>query len=132
MANVYPIGRRYRVTSIDNGKFGELGDASPASVGAHMLQFVPDETFQGSIGILARAAGKDAKDDNVGYASIAYRRVQLNGVASDYALVTDGAPLTSDFTVLVPAAGLAVAILVECTAGFGYLYWTPLEGPPAP
>jgi hypothetical protein len=132
MATAYPIGRRYRVTSVDNGKFGELGDASPALVGAFMLQFVPDASFAGSIGILARAAGKDAKDDNVGYASIAYRRVQMNGQASDYALITDGTPLASDFTILIPASGLAVAVLVECTAGFGYLYSTPLEGPPAP
>jgi hypothetical protein len=126
--------RRQPITASQSGQFVVLGNVSPSQVGTWRVQFVPDELWQGSLTPMGRSAGKDAHDDSVGFATVPYRRVQLNGIASDYRLMTDAAvlPIATDFTVLVPATGLAVAFLIECTAGSGVLYSQPLEGLASP
>ena len=131
MATTYPIGtRRYKVTTADHGMFGVLGDVSDREVGLWSVQFVPDTTFVGSLGVVGRIAGKETADDDVGFGSVPYRRVQVGGVASDNAVVST--PITSaGATVLIPASGLSVAFLVDCTFGYGHLYSYPLSGHPA-
>ena len=130
MATTYPIQNAYRVTTVDHGMFCVLGTVSPRTVGLWSVQFVPDQSFVGQLGVVGRIAGKDATDDAVGFGSIPYRRVQLGGVASDNAMVADAIPHTGAL-ILVPASGLTVALLVDCTAGFGDVYLFPLEGHPA-
>lgn len=119
--------RRYKITTVDNGNYKILGNVSDSTGGAWRVQFAPDASFVGSLLVTARASGDDAVSDAVGFGTIAYRRVQLGGLASDYTLVTT--TLTTDAIILVPANGLSVAIAVTCTAGFGYLYTIPLLGP---
>ena len=126
MATEYPIGRRYKITTVDNGKFPTFGNVSSSDVGSWHVTFVPDESFVGSIAFVGRPAGKDASDDGVGFASIPYRRVQVGGIASDNTLVT--ATNSTGLMAIVPADGMSVALLVEGTDGFGYLYSRPLVG----
>lgn len=126
MATEYPIGRRYRITTADHGLFPTLGNVSDQETGAWHVTFVPDESFVGSIAIVGRASGKDIREDGYGFGSIPYRRVQVGGVASDNALTT--ATNSTGMIAIIPADGLSVAILVDCTAGFGFLYSRPLLG----
>lgn len=121
-------GREYRVTTADNGKFLYLGNASDGRTGTFVIQWVPDGSFVGSFGVTARVYGKPASDNGVAFQSIPYRRVSLAGVASDRTLVA--AVLTDAFLIEVPSSGVALALLCECTAGFGTLYSWPLNGSP--
>lgn len=126
MATEYPVGRRYKITTADNGLFPTLGNVSDNEVGSWHITFVPDDSFVGSIAIVGRPAGKDAAGDNVGFGSIPYRRVSVSGVASDHKLVAD--TNSTGLIALVPADGMSIALLVECTAGFAYVYSHPLAG----
>lgn len=121
-------GREYRVTTSDNGKFLFLGNASDGRTGTFVVQFVPDASFAGSFGVTARVYGKPASDNGVAFVSIPYRRVNLAGIASDRTLVA--AVLTDSFIIEVPSSGVVLALLCECTAGFGTLYSWPLNGSP--
>lgn len=125
---VADAGREYRVKTADNGKFLFLGNASDGRTGTFFVQFVPDASFAGSFGVVARAYGKPASDNGVAFISVPYRRVNLAGVASDRALVS--AVLTDSFMIEVPSTGVVLALLCECTAGFGTLYSWPCNGSP--
>ena len=132
--NLSPIelanaGREYRVTTNDHGKFLFLGNASDGRVGTFTIQFAPDPggSWQGSFAVVARVYGKPASDNGVGFQSIPYRRVALNGAASDRVLVSD--VLTGSFIIEVPANGLVICLLVNAQAGFGTVYNWPLNGP---
>ncbi len=120
-------GREYEVTATDDGKILYFGNACDGRVGTYVIQFVPDENWTGSFGVLARAYGSPASDNGVAFQSIPYRRVSLNGMASDRALSAD--PLASSFIIEVPANGLAIGLLVGVCGGGGVLYSWPLNGP---
>ena len=133
MAAIHPIELRYRVTPVDNGTFGVLGDISQTEVGMWRLHWVPDASFAGDgLAILGRAAPVD-DSGGANFGTVPYRRVQVAGQASDLALVQTGGvavPITSDSIIYVPASGLTIAVEMGCTAGFGYLYSLPLIGHP--
>lgn len=131
MALAYPVERRYRITTADNGNFPTLGEASDSDVGVWHVAFYPDEDFVGTLEVVGRSQGKGPHDDAAGFGHVAFRRVQLAGMASDYELVQTSAvvvPLNTDFLILVPAAGLSIALAVLCTQGAGTLYSKPLAG----
>ena len=121
-------GREYRVSTADHGKFLYLGNASDGRTGTFVVQWVPDASFAGSFGVVARIYGKPASDNGVAFISVPYRRVNLAGVASDRTLVS--AVLADSFLIEVPSSGVALALLCDCTAGFGTLYSWPLNGSP--
>ena len=124
MALYSPIDRdRYKVTTVDHGNFKVLGTVSDIDGGSWRVQFVPDVSFVGSFAVVGRSGGPQAGNDSVAFTQIPYNRVSLNGQASDWNLVSD--VLLSDFIINVPGTGLSVALLVECTAGFGVLYAKP-------
>lgn len=129
---IYPITSTYKITTQDHGKIGILGDGSTSVPSFLSLHFVPDPTFVGGgITILGRQVLDDSAQTNFG--TVAYRRVQLGGVASDYTLVqttSAAVPLAADAMVQVPASGLSIAVLMDCTAGFAMLYLVPLVGHP--
>lgn len=130
----FAMNRRQPITLAHNGLFGVLGNVSASFVGTWRVQFTCTEDFSGSLTPMARGAGKDTHDDSVGFATVPYRRVQLNGTASDYQLITGASvlPIITDFVILVPSAGLSVAFLIEVNAGSGVVYTQPLEGLAAP
>lgn len=127
MASPYPINTRYKITEADHGNILKLGNAAEGAVGTWQVQFVPDASFVGSFAVLARSDHKDAHGDAVPYVSVPYRKVFLNDLPADYSLASD--IITSGSILQIPSSGLSVALLVECTAGFGYLYSKPLDGP---
>lgn len=127
MATTYPIAPRYKITPLDNERFLVIGNPSDVETGLFRVQFVPSETFVGQFQVMGRASGPEAHVDEVGFGKIPYRVVQSAGQASlDESLVS--APIAADIIIRVPASGLAVALLVECTAGYGYVYSQPLVG----
>lgn len=127
--NIHPAnaGREYFIKDNDHGIVLPLGNASDGRVGTFVLQFVPDQSWLGGMQVVARIYGKPASDNGVAYQTIPYRRVALNGVASDRALVSD--TLTGAFIIEVPSNGLAIGVIPAVTAGFGVLYNWPLNGP---
>lgn len=120
-------GREYSATTNDDGKFLFFGNASDGRVGTFVVEFVPGLAWNGSFVVVGRVYGKPASDNGVGFVPIPYKRVSLNNVASDRALVSD--VLTSHFIIEIPASGLAVALLTSAASGDGVVYNWPLNGP---
>jgi hypothetical protein len=127
MASPYPIPNRYRVTPADDGKILKLGNAASGEVGTWLVQFVPDMTFAGDLVVMGRVDHAEAQTDNVPYVPVRYRAAYLNTASADYALVETA--VVSGSILQIPASGLSIALLASCTAGYGYLYATPLGGP---
>lgn len=128
---LYPVlGRSYKITTADHGNIPMLGNAAEGCVGTWLVHWVPDLNFTGSLALVGRAYGQPASDAVVAVLGVPYRRVNINGVASDYGF--DSVALTGPSIVTAPANGLALGFLVSCSAGTGMLYTWPLEGPCAP
>lgn len=124
-----PVGaeRSYVVTPADHGKVLSLGNANDGRVSTFGVCFMPDPSWQGTLGVVARLMGIPAREAHVGFASIPYKRVNLEGLASDRAVVSD--PLSGFFIIEVPASALVVGVEVNCIQGFGQLFSWPLSGP---
>lgn len=132
MAIVQTTGRRQLLTPTNNGDLFKLGNTSNEDdVGGWILTLVPtDGNFAGSFVVLGRNAMKTASDNNAPFIPIPYRTVCTNNVAADYSF--SAAPITGTSMVIVPAYGIAIAVLVACTAGSANLYSNPINGPMAP
>jgi hypothetical protein len=122
-----PISNRYRITPLDHGQIRKLGNAAIGEVGTWSIQFVPDASFEGAFIVKGRIDHEKAQDDDVPYLPVRYRAAFLNSADADYSLVA--AEITSGSLIDVPANGKSIALLISCTAGYGWLYSTPLHGP---
>lgn len=113
MATVQRSNRRFTIKASDNGNILEMGPAANAtSVGVMVIQFNPDQSSDYEATVMGRCFGQNAAD--CPYVPIPYRRVTLNNIASDYAVVHDA--ITGASLIQVPA-NWAIALLVSCTAG---------------
>ena len=130
MAYIFPVSRKFVAQPAQNGNIAVIGNAADGRVGTWMVQFVPSEDFVGSFGIVGRAYGKVAGDDEVPYQSVPYRRVSLNGVASDYAIATAAVGGTADI-IQIPSNGLNIGLLIAASAGECAVYSWDLNGPSA-
>lgn len=121
------IGRKRVITSADDGKFLLLSDSGELA-GVWVFEFVPDneEPFEGTLSVMGRIQGQQAFEDEVAFTPIPYRASVLNGVTGTHTLKTD--PITSHSLLIIPATGLAVAVLVGCTSGTGTLYSYARQG----
>ena len=128
MALLSPASARYRITTADHGNYKLLGNVSESEAGFWRIAFDPDDTFVGSLLVTARADGDHTHDDEVGFGTLRYRVLQLNGVGADYSVLT-AEPIGQHCIILVPSVGLSVALAVTCTAGTGMLYVKPFIGP---
>lgn len=125
----FPIGRVFTIDSTNNGDFGEFGPGAGSSeAGLVTVQFNPDVNFVGSFGVVARAMGQDAKDANAPFLPIPYIRVNVNGAASDRAVVSD--VVTGPGIIEIPANGQSVGLLVGCEAGTCTVFPIRLAGTP--
>lgn len=123
-------GRKYDVTTNDNGKVLFFGGAADGRVGTMFIQFVPNLQFQGQFAVVARPYGAPANTDGVAMVDYPFRRVSVNGAASDRTITNNTAtPLTSGFIIEVPANGVVLGLLTSCVAGGGVVYSWPLNGP---
>lgn len=109
-----------------NGYFAEFGNPAVNRVGTWVFQFTPDTQWQGSFGVLGRAYRHPATP----YLQFPYRRVNLNGVASDLTIVSD--LISSTGLIYVPAYGIDIALEVGCLAGTCIVDSWALEGPSVP
>lgn len=134
MANIYPIGPRFRVTTGDHGNTLVLGDTGGTHVGTWVVQFAPGNAFTGTLSVVGRAFGKPASDDNVGFVALPYRKGYLNGALADWSIVGDGTPISAASLITIPADGLSIGLVVaNSDAGSdGFLYCWPLHGPASP
>lgn len=122
------IGKAYRLTTADNGQTLFLGDASSSRTSVKTIHWVPDVTFVGAgFSVVARCYGPTPDTNGVPWLPVPYRRVNLSGVASDRAVVSDSLPATG-FLIEVPANGVVLALVSSATGGAGWLYSWDLVG----
>lgn len=108
--------RRYKATTTDHGQHLELGPpASGTTTGTWLIDLNASADFNGSFLVVARCAGGAAADAGDPFKPIPYRRVVVNGVASDRATVSD--QVSGGSVIEVPATGLSVALLAAITKG---------------
>lgn len=124
---IKPIsGRSYGITSADNGLILSLGPAgTSSSVGTFIVQFNPDVLSDYQVAVMGRVWGPAAKDKNVPFLPIPYRRCTLNNVASDYAIVSEF--ITGASMIQVPA-NWEIGFLVSCSAGLCDVVSWDLQG----
>jgi hypothetical protein len=121
-ATVANIGKAYYVTTDDNGKTLFLGDASSSRTSVKTIQFYPDAGCAGDgFSLVSRIYGPKTDSNGTPFTPIPYRRVTLNGSASDRGLVSDTLPI-GGFMIEVPANGQTLALVVSVTSGGGWLY----------
>lgn len=118
------VGLDYTVTSTDNGNIIFLGDASSSRTSVKTIQWVPSPGYTPDPGtgwtVVARTYGPAADKAGVTFNPIPYRRVQLAGVASDRAIVSDVLN-PAGFIIEVPLNGQTCAIIASCASGQGLL-----------
>lgn len=126
-----PISSRsYQITPDDDGLILDLGPASNSqSVGTFVIQFNPDVDCDYTVAVMGRTWGAAAAAADVPFLPIPYRRVTLNNVASDYAIVS--ATVSGASMIQVPA-NWAIGLLVSCTAATCRVVSWDLPGNSAP
>ncbi len=117
------IGKAYNLSAVnDNGAILFMGDASPSRTSVKTVMWVPDLGVVGDgFTLVARIYGPQTDTNGTAFVPIPYRRVNLSGVASDRALVSDTLPVTG-FLIEVPANAQTIAIIPAVTSGGGWLY----------
>lgn len=107
--------RSHVITAENNGVILSIGPGSTSSsVGTMVIQFNPDASSDFSGVIMGRCWGQAAKDQDVPFVPIPYRRCTVNNVASDYAIVSD--PVSGATLIQIPA-NWEIGILVAASAG---------------
>jgi hypothetical protein len=104
-----------------------IGNAASYDVGAIAIQIVNTSSLSTSLVIKARCQTPEASAAVAPFLATVYRKLWLNGAAGDGSLVSTA--ITTDSLIIVPAAGLQIAIDQTYTSGSGFLYWTPCVGP---
>ena len=125
MATIFPLSRPMMVLPANSGNIAELGPAGASKqAGTWTIDILPDQTFVGSFAIVGRAA-LTTDQQLVPFATIPYRRIVWNGVASDGAMATD--VITGRCIIQVPW-NVSVGILMDCSAGFAWIYPYGVDG----
>lgn len=132
MADIYPIGPKFRLQAAQNGNILVMGNTSDEQPnGAVRVWFVPDNGCDAVFTVVGRVPRIQAADAALApWIPVPYRRVTLSNVASDFAVVSD--PVTGTSSILVPTVGGAVGLLVACTTGDCTIYTVQVEGASAP
>jgi hypothetical protein len=107
---------------------GNTQDENPS--GAISVSFYPSFDFTGSFAVVGRPPGISTSDTSVPWQAIPYRLVSLQDVASDYSFKSD--TINTAAIIHVPANGLAVGLLVACSAGTTQLWIKPMYGATSP
>jgi hypothetical protein len=135
MSSVYPIDRAYKITPYDDGNFADFGPGSfGASVGTVGFHFEPDVSFEGGVAVMARGTLKEETGVSIPdppFGVFPYRAGYLNGAVPAVPFTWDTQPITGRSLFHVPSNGLSIGLAISCTAGFGWLYSWPIEGPSA-
>lgn len=120
--------RAFSVTPADDGQILELGPAgSGQQVATFAIQINPNLGWNGQVVVVGRAFGKAAADVSVPWLQQPYRRVNLNNVPQDRAVVSD--PIDGVAQIEVPSNGWSIGLLVTCVSGAADVVSWPLNGP---
>lgn len=144
MADVFPMDREFRVLPAQNGliaSYGSTSDENPS--GGWYFSFVPAVDFDGQFAVMGRVPRVQPSDLTVPWVPIPYRRITLNNVASDWAIVSglnaDGSTNTNwviapsgPCQVWVPTLGMQAGLLIECAAGSCMVYAQKVTGSTIP
>lgn len=131
MATIFPISTPFRVLPAQSGNILAIGNTSDENPsGAVRIWFVPDVTSDATFTVVGRAPRISTADTTTPWIPIPYRRVTLNNLASDYAIVSAAVSGTS--SILVPTTGGAVGLLVAMNAGECAIHSIPVEGSTTP
>ncbi len=107
--------RAFKIIPDHNGLFLSIGPASTSSsVGTMVVQFNPDGASDYEVVVHGRCWGPAAKDEDVPFVPIPYRRCTVNNAASDYAIVSAA---VSGATLIQIPANWEIAFLVSVSAG---------------
>lgn len=105
--------RRFTISADDHGDILEIGPAATSqSIGTMVIQFNPTAGCDYEVVLMGRVFGQNGVD--FPYMPVPYRRVTLDNVASDYAIVIDN--ITGASMIQVPA-NWALAFQVSCATG---------------
>lgn len=129
MADIYPAGPVFRVLPAQTGTvaaYVTTSDENPS--GAFAFQLVPSIDFDGGFVVVGRTPRISTADTTVPWQPIPYRRVTLDNVASDYAIVSAVIGMAGPSQILVPANGMSVGLLIACNAGQCMIYQQHMAG----
>ena len=132
MADIFPVtGPKFVVQVAQDGLVAVLGNTSDENPsGAISLSIYPSQDFTGSFAIVGRPPGISTSDTTVPWQAIPYRLVTLQDTASDYSFKSD--TIAQAAIIHIPANGLAVGVLIACSAGTAQFYIKPMWGATAP
>src|SRR5690349_5204489 len=133
MAGAFPCSPPFTVNVACDGLIASLGNTSDENPsGAITAMFVPDSLWNGQAVVVGRAPKISTADVTVPWVPIPYRRITLNNVGQDYALVGDVLTLTGPTLIQIPANGLMVGLLFAVTAGTCALRTAVMDGAVTP
>lgn len=120
-----PSSNRFRrVTVADNSNTLVLGNAgTPSSTAVWEIQFNPSLDFDGVfylLGHVRQLATPSTQTSPSGgsvtpYLQIPYRRINMNGVPQDWAIVNDA--IVGASIIQVPSNGMSIGVTVVCSRG---------------
>lgn len=133
MASIFPAdGRPFRVLPAQSGNilaYGNTSDVNPS--GCWTFQFVANELSDAEFAVMGRSNRISTADTTVPWLPVPYRRVTINNVASDYALVS--AVIAPGATLIqVPANGMSIGLMPSITTGETLVLAQHAEGATAP
>lgn len=134
MADIFPANPKFLVTTAQDGQIASYGNVSDENPnGAWTFQFVPtDINWSGQFAIVARTPGISTSDTTVPWVPVPYRRVCLNNVASDYALVSGILVVSGPTIIQVPANGVSIGLLMSITTSTCTIYAKAMNGATTP
>lgn len=123
MSTLTKIRPFYRVSTVDDGEILSLGSTADNKRGGEfVVQFVPEDGFEGSVQVVGHIAGIPARPDEEDAPDFQfpYRKIYVDGVAYSYEFSHD--TLTGPFAIQIPANNWVIGLLVSCTAGTAKLF----------
>lgn len=127
-------GRKFGFGTGQHGKILCVGDSTPDNtwVGGYAFDIRPSLDFAGSIAPVCRLGTREAGADDLTFVAWPFRAFYLNGMPADGSMQPVGTAITGASSIVVPAPGQTVGLLIACTAGTCTVYNTSLTGPTIP
>lgn len=133
MADIYPVSfyQPVRVLPAQNGNILVVGNTSDENPnGAIRIWLYAEGDCDVSLTVLGRSPRISTADYSAPWIPVPYRRVTIDNVASDYAMVS--AVVRGTSSILVPTCGASVGLLVAITTGAATMRCVPVQGAATP
>lgn len=128
MPNLSGLGPYVLVTPQNDGAILMFGPPSDEEPGAVVFEFNASSDFVGSFAVLGHVTGPAVPANAPAHPAmpVPYRRINVGGAASDYAMVSD--LIANTGMIQVPANGMSIGLGVSCSAGTCSIWRLPVEG----